>query len=254
MGLWKRRRRFPARAPSRAPSRADDPGSFDRLIRRFFSGLHARLGPRCFVRGAFVAEIDVLDPRVASFLAGLRTHGRPRPFAATHDDFRDPAKLAAHRLCGSRCSVDPGALRADRQREYVFDPPLRGLCAPGDATKGVLLFYEFSVADRRFLYMKLEGHPAMSVAHARAALRRYVLRRPDPLDGRLSRRENSYKDSRARTPEARAAEARRAAEAAAANVAQLWPLAASHARRYDATLRTGMEMYLPPHVVTSLLA
>jgi len=230
---------------------------FDAFLRRFLSRLHAHLlsRGRCFVSGSFVVEIpaaprglqrDAASVRFKNFLDNLTSFSSRRLLAKTHDDFQRPAKLAAHRLCADRCTGDARTLRAGPQYEYLFSPPLSGLCGGQDVyAKGVLLWYTFSLGAQRFLFLKLESHGATSPAHAKAAFMRYVLKRgkKTPFE---TRRENAYKDGKGPIRDA-------AAAAAARNVAALWPQHAAAAGVYDATLRTGMELFVPAAAAAQML-
>jgi hypothetical protein len=97
--------------------------------------------------------------------------------------------------------------------------------------------------------MKLESHPGMSLAHAGAAINRYILKRQKRTSFE-KRREDAYKD-----PEysGRPDELRQAAINAAAQNVLLWPAHAANAARYDDNLRVGMEMFVPAQVVASLI-
>jgi hypothetical protein len=132
--------------------------------------------------------------------------------------------------------------------EYRLAPPLAGLCGPADpkTTKGVMLWYVFTVGRQSYMFAKFEGHSAVSVAHAWSAVSRYVLKRKKKTPFAV-RRENAYKDKGGVTPE-------RIAATVAQNIAQLWPQHASAARSYDKSIRVGMEMFVPAGVVAALLA
>lgn len=218
--------------------------TFDAEVRDFLRALHARVRGRCFTSGAFVLALPP-SARVQQFVAQLRGFSSRRPIARTHDNFQNPQKLARHRVCGSSCAADARALRAGSQYEYRLRPPLAGLCGGGDAvTKGVVLWYTFQLGGRRYLYLKLESHASTSPAHALAAVRRYVLKRATKTPYEV-RREDAYKDD----PRGLA---RRVAAAAARNLA-LWPRHAANARHYDATVRTGLELFVPGAVFAALL-
>jgi hypothetical protein len=219
----------------------------ERHVRAFLGRLHARLRGRCFASGAFVLELPPASARVRGLLTALARGSARRPLARTHDAHQHPAKLAAHRVCAAPgaggCAADARGLRAGPQMEFRLSPPARGLC-PGDPTeKGVALWYHFSLGRRRYLFLKLEGHPAVSPAHAWAALRRYAFKAPAKT--RLAvRRENAYKDAGRPV-------AREALEASRRD-AELWPRQAAGAAFYDAALRTGLEVFVPAAVVADL--
>jgi len=220
--------------------------AFDIRLRLALSRLHAMLAAkgRCFVSGAFVLEIPP-SARVAAFLSTLVGLSARRLLARTHDGFQDPRKLLRHRLCGGRC-VAGGGLRAGPQREYRFEPPLHGLCGALDQSpKGVMLFYTFQFGPKTYLYLKLESHARASVAHVRGASQRYVLKR-SKRTAFETRREDAYKD----LPRQTVVEA--AARASLSNVQSLWPSRAADARAYDASLRTGLELFVPATVVATL--
>lgn len=221
--------------------------SFDSTLRQFLARLHRHLAThgRCFVSGSFVMEMPP-GARFQVFLDNLLAHSSRRLLAKTHDDFQNPAKLASHRLCATACGADARALRAGAQHEYRFRPPLAGLCGSQDAyPKGVLLWYTFSLGLKRYVFMKLETHASTSPAHATSALSRYVLKKKKktPFE---TRREDAYKDSKRPIREA-------AAAAAARNVAALWPAHAREATAYDASVRTGMELFVPAAIVATLI-
>lgn len=218
--------------------------AFDAAMRDFLRALHARVRGRCFTSGAWVLQLPP-SARVQQFLDGLRRASSRRPIARTHDGFQKPQKLARHRVCGTRCAVDARSLQAGSQYEYRLSPPLDGLCGAGDAArKGVVLWYTFQLGVQRYLYLKLESHASTSPAHALAAVRRYVLKRSKATPYE-TRREDAYKDD----PRGLA---QRVATAAARNLV-LWPQHAAEARQYDASARTGLELFVPGAVFASLL-
>jgi hypothetical protein len=220
--------------------------SFDAEVRSFLQRLHARLVAkgRCFTSGAFVLEIPKASSRFQGFLSRMQTASRRRPGARTHNDFQSPARLARHRVCGATCAADPRTLHAGPQREYVLRPALGGLCGPADtAAKGVLLWYTFHLGAKSYMYMKLESHGALSLAHARGAVTRYVLKR-EKRSAFAPRRENAYKDGGDVRP--------RALAFAAANLV-LWPSRAADARAYNDSVRVGMELFVPAPEVAALV-
>lgn len=205
----------------------------------FLHRLHQRVGPRCFASGAFVLQVPV-DPAFDRLLDDL-SRGSSRRVGTTHADFRSAAALTRRRLCGSACAAPIAGVRAGPQREYRLSTPLRP--CDGPQSKRVLLWYQFWVGGARYLYLKLEAHPALSVRHALAAASRYVLKRQSQLP---TRRENAYKD--------RGGLVTAAAMALAAEDAQtLWPQAADEAARYDASVRIGREMFVPAAVAAELV-
>lgn len=224
---------------------------FDLRVRRFLAGLHARLarGGRCFVSGAFVLEVPGGSTRFQRFLSELTASSTRRPLARTHDTHQSAAKLARRRTCGAGCAAPVRGLASGPQMEYRLSPPMEGLCAPG-FPKGVLLWYVFSLGRRRYVFAKLETQGALSLGHATSALRRYVFKAPKQKSALRVRREDAFKNSATQSP---AALRRAATDAAAENVAALWPAQAAAAGRYDATLRTGLEVFVPAAVVLSLV-
>lgn len=220
--------------------------AFDLKVRLVMSRLHDALGPRCFVSGSFVAQLAPASA-VSTFVGDLAKYSSKRVVAKTHDDFQKPTKLAAHRLCGARCgAASTGDLRASPQREYSFSPPLAGLCGRANTTpKRVLLWYTFALGGDDYLFMKLETHPAASLAHVRGAVARYLLKRPK-TSAWEPRRENAYKDT------AKDVVARAAAHASVANAA-LWPAHAHAARAYDNKVRVGMELFVPGPLFAGLV-
>lgn len=221
--------------------------AFDLRVRLFLSRLHAHLASRgrCFTSGAFVLEVPAASSRFQAFLSQLVARSTRRPGARTHDGFQRADKLRRHRVCGAACAADARSLRAGAQMEYALRPALSGLCGPADpATKGVLLFYSFQLGLKKYLYMKLESHGAMSLAHARGAVERYVLKRKKRSPYAI-RREDAYKDAGG---DVRA----RALAAAAANLV-LWPSRAAAAKAYDTSLRTGLELFVPAAAVAALV-
>lgn len=219
--------------------------TFDFRMRGFLGRLHRRIASRCFVSGAFVLEVPP-SSRFQQFVQELKRHSSKRMIARTHDDFQNPGKLAAHRVCARRCAKNARTLQWGQQYEYRFSPPLHGLCGPADASpKGVLLWYTFTLGQKPYVYMKLETHSSTSPGHTVAALKRYVLKqsKKTPFE---TRREDAYKNSAS-------AVAQRAAAAAARNVAALWPEQAGAAKAYDQSVRVGMELFVPATVVASLM-
>lgn len=215
------------------------------LVASFVRRLHAATRRRCFTSGAFVLEVPAASTRFQRFLQGLVTSSSVRRGARTHDDFQRPERLAARRLCGRACARGVSDLSAGRQREFAFRAPLRGLCGqPTDEAKRVMLWYLFGTGGKRYMYVKLESHPALSVQHAVAAASRYLLKRQKKT-AYASRRENAYKDGNL-VPAAALAMSRE-------NAAALWPHLAAPAAGYDATLRIGREMFVPAAAVARLV-
>lgn len=127
--------------------------------------------------------------------------------------------------------------------EYLFNPPVSGLCGTPEH-KRVALWYVFSIGLRRFLFFKLEGDPALSLGHAASAAARYILKRDKP--SKLPRRrEDAYKNRGGLDPSAALSESR-------ANASTLWPDAAAEAAAYDRDIRIGRELFVPASVVARL--
>lgn len=193
-------------------------------------------------------RVPTASARFQRFLAALSAGSSARRIARTHDDFQNPGKLVRRRLCASACRVSAD-VRAGRQMEFAFRAPLQGLCGGADdEPKRVMLWYLFSLQSlgaARFMYVKLESSPAMSVSHVAAAASRYLLKRKKK-SRYASRRENAYKDGRVVT--------QNAFQLSRNDAATLWPGAKEEAGAYDATLRIGREMFVPAAVVASIVA
>lgn len=200
-------------------------------VQRFLARL---LAHRCFESGTFV--VSLRDPRARAFVAALRGVSRRRPIARTHDVFQRREKLARQRLCGGNCRVDARWLTAGPQYEYVPRAPMRFACA-GAKSFGVLLWYEFALGSKKYAFMKLESHASTSPAHVVGAVRRYVLRSPAARTRLEPRREDAYKD-RGWSPS-------RALHLSSANAAWLSPAGQRESAEYDASLRTGAEVFVP---------
>lgn len=198
------------------------------------------LAHRCFESGTFVVSLD--HPRARAFVDALRRASRRRPIARTHDVFQRREKLARARLCGSSCRTDARWLTAGPQYEYVPPRPMVFACA-GAKEFGVLLWYEFALGSKRYAFMKIESHPSSSPAHVVGAVRRYVLRAPKASSSLEPRREDAYKD-RGWSPA-------RARHLATANAARLSPEGRRAAAEYDASLRTGAEVFVPSDLAGS---
>lgn len=219
--------------------------SIEAKVSGFLRRLHARIGRRCFTSGAFVIQVPAASSRFQTFLQTLSAGSSVRFGARTHDTFQHASKLAQRRLCGSACAGPAAAVRAGKQKEFVFSEALRGVCGnPTDETKRVMLWYLFSVGFAKYMYVKLESSPALSVSHVVSAASRYLLKRTKKSKY-ASRRENAYKNKELVVAEA-LAQSRE-------DAARLWPQAAGEAAAYDASLRIGREMFVPAPVVTQLL-
>lgn len=130
--------------------------------------------------------------------------------------------------------------------EYKLNPAMTGLCGTSDTfDRGVLLWYTFSMGTKRYMFLKMETHSYASLAHAKAAVDRYMLKKTRSTGTFEARRENSYKDSRVIEDSAMAK--------ASARDMLLWPEHAADAKVYNATLRTGMEVFVPAPVVATLV-
>lgn len=218
------------------------------IARAFVHALYDRLRHRCFVSGTFVVAVPHVHPKAEALLRDLRAGSTRRLIARTHADFRTTEALRARRLCAEACA-DPGAARATSpQMEFRLDPPLTGLC--GEATaepKRAALWYTFEVGRRRYLFLKLESSPALSLSHATAAAARYLLKREKKGAPHLpKRRENAYKDAGGVDPGAALLES-------AANARELWPEAAAEAAWYDRTARIGRELFVPASVLAAIM-
>lgn len=227
--------------------------AFETRVRAFLTKLHVllRAKGRCFVSGAFVVETTG-SAKLQAFAAGLKQHSSRRLLAKTHNAFSDPAKLGKYRVCslGARCRARVEGLTASPQYEYTLAPAMHGLCHPYDAfPKQVVLWYTFSMGGSSFLYMKLESHKGMSLAHVQGAVSRYVLKRQKPTAGYEVRRENAYKNS----PTRYAAEALTASAKNRAVWAAMSPAYAALSNAYDASVRVGKELYVPPGAAAGLL-
>lgn len=215
------------------------------VVVQFLKRLHARTGRRCFTSGAFVLHVPTASTRFQRFLNALMAGSRVRVGARTHDDFQRADKLARHRLCGATCSRPVAGLQAGKQREFPLRTPLTATCGhPGDEAKRVVLWYMFSVGTAKFMYLKLESSPALSVHHVVSAASRYLLKRKKQ-SRYPTRRENAYKDGEL--------VARDALSLSLENARQLWPHARKNAAAYDAFLRIGREMFVPASVVAGLV-
>ena len=226
--------------------------------REFFSRLHERLerGGACFTRGAFVIEVGD-SPAVESLLLKMTRASSARPFSKTHDVFMTRAALGRRRVCASRanCSADLlDVMALTKQRELGLRPPLRLRCREnlsGETVKRVVLFYSFRVNGQRFIYAKLEGHRALSVQHAFAAVKRYVLKRPGG-DAGVARREDNFKNKN-RAPANRNSVV---SQHSSQNALAFWRGVAPErreevavsAQRYDRLLRVGKEVFVPAAV------
>lgn len=115
---------------------------------------------RCVGSGAYVLDITTT---AAYFDGVIDTLGIPRLFGHTHAGF-------------SRRYVQLDPLQYD----IPIQPHISVPC-DGQPTKRVALVYRFEHAGRRYLYLKLERHPATSAKHIRDAIRRYILRSRDPF-------------------------------------------------------------------------
>lgn len=214
-------------------------------VERFVRRLHARTGQRCFTSGAFVLRVPLASTRFQRFLAALTAASSVRFGARTHDDFQRADKLTRRRLCGASCLGGMTDVRAGKQREFVFRAPLRSVCGhPADEAKRVMLWYLFSAGQARFMYVKMESSPALSVSHAVAAASRYVLKRKKK-SMYVTRRENAYKNGEL--------VARDALRLSRDNSRLLWPEATRDAAAYDASMRIGREMFMPASVVARLV-
>lgn len=217
--------------------------AFDAAVTGFVRRLHSRAAQRCFLSGAFVLQVPTASTRFQRFLHSLTAASSVRVGARTHDDFQRADKLARRRLCGSGCRTPVADLRAGKQREYVFRTPLLGLCGgAADEVKRVMLWYVFSSGGATYMYLKLESSRALSVHHVASAASRYILKK-QKRTMYLRRRENAYKDGAVGN----------ALGLSRDDVAGLWPHAAGHAAKYDATVRVGREMFVPAPVVIQLL-
>jgi hypothetical protein len=220
------------------------------IVRGFLTRLHERLvrGGRCFTSGAFVVEVPQASSKFQLFMEKLRKKSTRR-FGVTHDDFQHASKIEARRLCSvvGKCH----ALRSfgsGPQMEYHLSPAMDHMCGEGiSAPKRVVLWYPFEVERKKFLYMKLESAPALSLTHAGGAISRYVIKKQKT--GLPARRENAYKDKGGADAESLY---RRSREASADN-AEMWPAFAESAARYDEELRIGMEMLIPAGAVVEFL-
>ena len=123
--------------------------SLDADFRNVLEAVARALGDRCFRRGATVFEAP--DGSVTwSFFNTLLKLSRRR-YGVTH--------TREHMLGG--------------QKEFDFVPPLY-TCG---ALKRVALLYAFESGPekKRYVYVKLEGHRAVSLAHGAAAVRAYAV-------------------------------------------------------------------------------
>lgn len=214
-------------------------------VAEFVKRLHARTGRRCFTSGAFVLHVPAASTRFQRFLAALMAGSRVRVGARTHDDFQRADKVVRRRLCGATCARPVAGLHAGKQREFVLRAPLTAMCGhPGDEAKRVVLWYVFSVGREKFMYLKLESSPALSVSHVVSAASRYLLKRKKQ-SRYPTRRENAYKNGDL--------VARDALSLSLQNARALWPHAAREAAAYDAFLRIGREMFVPASVVAQLV-
>lgn len=228
--------------------RLDPSRLFDMRARLFVSRLHRHIlqGDRCFTSGAFVIEVPT-SPKFATFVKQLRQQSTRRPFAATHDWFQKQAKFAGARLCKNACTVNARWLSSDSQMEYVFKPPLVGLCGSKDvAPKRVMLWYMFRVGSTRYMFMKLESFPAVSVRHAWGAIGRYVLK-TKKASMFPSRRENARKNKTSGENVSS-----RAAQLSSQDVRALWPSSHREAQVYNQSVRTGFEMFVPATLANTL--
>lgn len=223
------------------------PAAFDLRVRAFLARLHKVLDHRCFVSGTFVIEIPMTSTRFQRFLEDLTTHSSRRVMSLTHATFQKPEQLEAHRLCGKSCVSSSRDLRAQGgQMEYILNPAMQGLCGKSNTfDRGVMLWYTFGMGRKKYMFLKLERHSYASVAHAKAAVQRYMLKKTRSTGTFEPRRENSYKD---------ASQDRATMAKASARDLALWPAHGAEARLYDATLRTGMEVFVPGPIVANLVS
>lgn len=174
---------------------------------------------RCFQRGTFVVNVSgILD-----WATQIMATGTPRPVAQTHDVFRDSRKWRKYRACAATgFCMSPNTVRAiSPQVEFK----LRKFYACGQR-KRVALAYLFTVGPKTYMFLKLEGSPAVSWHHVASALRRYVLKRPGAT-AYATRRENAYVNKNSST-----------------DFVDDVVVNAPDARYYDTQVRTGNEMYI----------
>ena len=205
-------------------------GSMDSTVHHFFEKLFSR---RCFESGAFV--ISTQHPKIMHFLGSLKAASKTRTFAKTHDTHQSQAKLKKYRVCqATSCTGNVRTLTAGRQYEYIPKRAFRFACT-GASTYGVLLWYVFTLNGKGYVYFKLESHPGAHPMHVVGAIRRYILKKPKTSQ-HLARRENAFKNA--------GFDKRKALEVSHQNSA-LWGGNHTEANRYNASGRTGMEVFVP---------
>ena len=204
--------------------------AMDGAVHRFFEQLFSK---RCFESGAFV--ISTQHPKIMHFLGSLKAASKTRTIARTHDTHQSQAKLKKYRVCqATSCAGNVRTLTAGRQYEYIPKKAFTFGCT-GASTYGVLLWYVFTLNGKGYAYLKLESHPGAHPMHVVGAIRRYVLKKPK-TSKHQARRENAFKNA--------GFDKRKALELSRQNSAR-WGGNRAEANRYNASGRTGMEVFVP---------